>query len=85
MIDCPLCCSSFGSTWGVAHHLWTMHVWSSCPCGRWAVGHSTPAHIITTVDAIRYLAAHIEAVGDFGAHVAEAELLRAARERRGDA
>lgn len=73
---CPYCGYVFDLAYDLARHLCGHHDWGRCPCGFEGT-------------AIRYfvdeLADHIRNTHDLVAHLAEANVLAAARERRGDA
>lgn len=85
---CPLCgapISQFPGAPQLAEHLCARHHWwiNGCPCGAGdpfsaednnRISHREPIHV--------FIARHIKDIPDLVLHVAEAELLRAARERR---
>lgn len=85
--ECPICGwpkPKHGSvnTMALAAHLRVHHHWAyGCPCG-FDIPQEVPANFFTYHAE---LAAHLDSVGDLAEHIAKANLLEMAREKRGHA
>lgn len=78
--ECPVCDTGevFDREYDLASHLLHEHGWHHCPCGIGPVHHN-----MSTYQFLNMLAKHIAKVEDWELHIAQAELFKVAREKRG--
>lgn len=84
MFWCPYCGEDFGDSIVGAHdlagHLYSIHGWRSCPCGVKPIFGNLSS---VENDFCIFMVRHLAKIPDLEMHLAEAELLKAVRERRG--
>lgn len=73
---CPYCKIPFASTTALAAHLRSTHGWEACPCGKMKYNPGYAAR------AVAEISRHISRFPDLAVHLAKAELLAVAKERR---